>query len=241
MHKSGTTLISEILHKSGINMGVFDESVPYDKGNQYERKEVNVLNKELLDCGNEFSLKVTNLVRKENIEIKYLDEISEIIKKCDASYKNWGFKDPRMCLTYSVWRDFLPEHRLIVVYRNPVEVWRHYQPKKSSETESTFFRSWKIINAWYKYNSRIINYLGESKEKVILINYGNFMQDNKGFQHLEEFAGLKLVDSRKTELYRSKSKPSVAYCFWAWINHIFFSRDVNTLYGNFERLYREQA
>ncbi len=39
MHKSGTTLVAEMLHKSGINMGDFDESVSYDIGNQYERNE----------------------------------------------------------------------------------------------------------------------------------------------------------------------------------------------------------
>lgn len=39
MHKSGTTLVSQILHHSGIPMGDgFDENVTYDGGNKYERE-----------------------------------------------------------------------------------------------------------------------------------------------------------------------------------------------------------
>ena len=46
MHKSGTTLISQILHKSGINMGNFNEDVSYDQGNKYERPASQKINRE---------------------------------------------------------------------------------------------------------------------------------------------------------------------------------------------------
>jgi hypothetical protein len=45
MHKSGTTLVSEILHHSGINMGDdIDEHVSYDRGNKYEHESTLGLN-----------------------------------------------------------------------------------------------------------------------------------------------------------------------------------------------------
>lgn len=48
MHKSGTSLIAETLHKSGINMGYFDEQLSYDEANHYERWHTSELNHYLL-------------------------------------------------------------------------------------------------------------------------------------------------------------------------------------------------
>jgi len=62
MHKSGTTLISQILHKSGINMGEFNEDVSYDQGNQHERPAAQKINREILKCGDAHSLDVINSV-----------------------------------------------------------------------------------------------------------------------------------------------------------------------------------
>ena len=52
MHKSGTTLISETLHESGINMGEFSDiqqGIGYDEGHKYERRETQQINRQILD------------------------------------------------------------------------------------------------------------------------------------------------------------------------------------------------
>ena len=48
MHKSGTTLVSQMLHQSGINMGDFDPLVSYDRGNQYERESALQLDMDIM-------------------------------------------------------------------------------------------------------------------------------------------------------------------------------------------------
>ena len=48
MHKSGTTLLSQVLHHSGIDMGEIPDGVSYDKGNKYEDQESFHINMELI-------------------------------------------------------------------------------------------------------------------------------------------------------------------------------------------------
>jgi hypothetical protein len=57
MHKSGTTLVSEILHHSGIRMVENDSVESYDHGNHFEREDTNQFNKRLLGCGEASSIR----------------------------------------------------------------------------------------------------------------------------------------------------------------------------------------
>ena len=59
MHKSGTTLLSQILHHSGISMGEnFNESVSYSQGNKYERETTQQINKEILGDPTAYSIDI---------------------------------------------------------------------------------------------------------------------------------------------------------------------------------------
>ena len=48
MHKSGTSLVAQTLHESGIRMGAFDDRLDYERGHKYEHREFQQINRELL-------------------------------------------------------------------------------------------------------------------------------------------------------------------------------------------------
>ena len=48
MHKSGTSLVAQALHRSGIHMGDFQEHLDYDAGNKFEHHDFQAINRELL-------------------------------------------------------------------------------------------------------------------------------------------------------------------------------------------------
>jgi hypothetical protein len=58
MHKSGTTLIAETLHRSGIAMIGAETSGGYDDGNKMERAETRALNMQLLSDDETRSLRL---------------------------------------------------------------------------------------------------------------------------------------------------------------------------------------
>ncbi len=241
MHKSGTTLVSQILHQSGIDMGNFDISIQYDEGNQYERKETQEINKELLACGDNFSLDVVKSIDDaiprnfSKLQVRAVTLVNFLNRRHEA----WGFKDPRTCLTYQFWKSVLPEHKIVFVYRSPREVSKHYQRGLAPlnfimKTK----RYWKSIAAWYLYNSQCVRYLKNNRGIPFLaVNYSNLMTSDSIFKELEQFIGLPLVDCRRKSLYRSQeSARSAIFSLFEWSQAKFFSRPVNRLYNNLEEL-----
>jgi hypothetical protein len=234
MHKSGTTLVSKILHESGINMGDFDENIPYDRGNKYERLETMHSNYDLMKSEyNQFSLSVLKVVTDFSmIPGEVIKNIKSLINKLEARYNEWGFKDPKTCLTYEIWKKFIPDHKLIIVFRDPVELWLHYKPKAFINKVNSPLICWKVIKAWYIYNNQILQQLKNGNEiKKIVFEYNDFLNNDAFFQELEKFITKPLNDCRDKNLYRNKKKLSILFRIVAFLQKSISSRDVNNLYN----------
>jgi hypothetical protein len=238
MHKSGTTLISQILHYSGINMGAFDRNRSYDQGNQYERKESLELNMRILGCNySDHSLDVTLPIYSE-IEPDQKKEIIRIIESNCRVFKNWGFKDPRTCLTFDVWKKELPDYKVIAVFRDPFENWCHYTKKIAwRHPVRKITQGIKALQAWYIYNSEIIRCLeGASANQAFFIEFSKFMDSKRPFSDLEAFTDTELVDKRQKDLYRSKGKPGLVYNYCKAILSRFYSMEIDSLYQTLRNL-----
>ena len=158
MHKSGTTLISQTLHHSGINMGRFNKIESYDDGNKYERKETKIISHELLNSFSKHSLYTNNFIHSNHVKNSTEEKIKSLILYLNTKYYSWGFKDFRTCLTYSIWRKYLPKNKLIIVHRHPLEVWLHYQKSfPSRKFYQKINAGLKSLNTWYVYNSSLNN------------------------------------------------------------------------------------
>lgn len=202
MHKSGTTLVSQILHKSGISMGdEFDESVSYDQGNQWERRESWLINLDLVGCAEPdyFSLDHWKRVVAAPSE-PVAAAMDALIARCDRAGGDWGFKDPLTCITYRSWRSRLPAHRLVCVYRSPQEVMRHYGCRWRDPV-----RAWRVLRAWTSYNQGILDALELAGDGGLLVRYEALMNGDAEFHRLAAFTGRALTDMRRASSYRAKS------------------------------------
>ncbi len=195
MHKSGTTLVSEILHKSGINMvEQFDEEQGYYKGNKMERASTLDLNHEMLNSRGVSSLDIPVTPEALDPSPAQIKRMEEIIDDCNIRYKFWGFKDPRTCITYNIWKKLLPPHRLIVVYRHPAKILAHYN--KRSTFMDRISRYFRAMEKWKANNQLLLAHISQSEYPQIIINYEDLMRGDNTFKHLSEFVGLKLHDAR---------------------------------------------
>jgi len=238
MHKSGTTLVAQMLHKSGINMGDFDESVSYDAGNKYERKEPLELNKEMLGCSYaDFSLDVFRPVEKMVVTTDLQSKILNLVNSLNNRYSDWGFKDPRSCLTYSIWRDLLPEHRLIFVYRPPWEVCQHYiKNVPFYRILFKYIRSWKAAKVWYSYNTELLRYIENTRNKYIMINFTEFMKKSEAIQELQHLIDIPLVDCRNSDLYRAIGVSGFSNSMISLMGSVSASDNPKKLYQRLESL-----
>ena len=218
MHKSGTTLVSQILHNSGINMvETSGEDISYDEGNKYERQSVLDLNMELLgarDC------EVRDLPKPQGLDMTAAqqDRMRRIIADCNAEATNWGFKDPRSAYTYPLWRKELPNHRIIAIYRQPDEIWPRFRWQGLRKRYLNPLWAWQFLSRWMEHNLSLIEYLQSASSPYLLLDYREMMGTDTEINRLRAFVDAPIKDMRRTELYRTK-RPRADLClsFAGWL------------------------
>lgn len=225
MHKSGTTVVTQMLHESGINMGEFASDLGYNEDNKYERHETQTLNRQILHgylipplayllkrpfrsqfdrAGYRRNRDSVALIRQRALrrhlaQDPLADEMAALIDQHEAAYADWGFKDPRTCLTYPVWQRHLPPHRVIVVYRHYNQLLRRYRV-----TGRHLPHLFRVLHGWTVYNQAILDALAATAVPTIVLNYERLMQGEEEFRRLNTFVGRSLNDARDPNLYRNR-------------------------------------
>lgn len=199
MHKSGTTLTAQLLHGSGINMGFDLNDGEEDYGaEKCEGRLLREINNSLLGSKGVFSLDVD--VPQHFLEQSLNAERIGKLIEAQSSYPDWGMKNPIQTLTYSFWESRLPEHKLILVFRSPESVAKHYIRSRPG-----YKVYWRALATWKQYNQQILKLLSEvPAQERILINYDRMLKDDSEFKRLEKFVGKPLIDQRR----KTKSKPA---------------------------------
>jgi len=133
MHRSGTSLVCNVLERMGLFMG-------YEKDDNNEATFFLTINKELLkkmnsswDCPpsrEEISSKQTICVEhaaqslRKKSEKAFWGPMHRSIsgEKRKTEKIRWGWKDPRNTFTLPIWREIFPQCKVIHVCRNPFDV-----------------------------------------------------------------------------------------------------------------------
>jgi hypothetical protein len=203
MHKSGTTLLARALHESGIVMGQeFPKDADYAKV-KYEAKWAQNISDDILGMSRKrLSLDVTsNALPADGVSESALLAIRENAGRLCSLYDDWGFKDPRAALTYPYWKDSLPPHKVIVIYRDPIEVWRRYARVDHKWWSRTAFR------VWCDYNKCILESVDTGgNADVLVLKFEDVLSTQDEWARLEKFVGRELTDVRDP----GQSKFSVA-------------------------------
>jgi len=201
MHKSGTTLVSQMLHKSGVSMGEeFDEGISYDEGNQWERRESFLINLDIVRCSEAAYYSLDQYTGADPpIADALRDRMQRLIEAAEARGGDWGFKDPLTCLTYPIWRTVLPAHRLIGVYRGPHEVMRHYRVRDFDPLHAR-----RVLRAWTAYNAGVVDALEHAALPGLLLRYEALMREERELERFASFLARPLVDTRRPSEHRAK-------------------------------------
>ena len=217
MHKSGTTLVSQILHHSGINMGDnIENGASYDRGNQYERESTWRLNEDILQAREVRSIYISSPKQRQFSEAQR-ERMRQIIGTCNQQYGHWGFKDPRTCLVYPFWAAELPAHKLIVIYRHPSEPWPRYRPRHGRNLYREPYLAWQYLQSWCEHNQNILTYLQETTRPFIVLEYRRLVTTESEFDRLQQFLGQPLVDRRQPKLYRNHKQQYKLLSLAGWL------------------------
>ena len=226
MHKSGTTLVSQLLHASGINMGNFNTDLSYNRGNVYERHETQDINRDLLrgylipplgtmlkrprydKAGYKFNSDSLAIVRYSSFMNTFPLKSEErrmmkVITDCEQKYKDWGFKDPRTCITYPCWKKVLPNHRVIVVFRSCSQLLSRYKLRGLGRFNLP--KLFRLMHTWTIYNYSVITSIEKSGTSVLVVSYEELMNGETELERLSKFVRKPLIDMRDSLKYRKRS------------------------------------
>jgi len=179
MHRSGTSLIANILRDAGVEFGEDYELLDPQSDNPEgfcEHKEVVTLNDKLLE-----SLDGTwfNPPLSLTLDFEQKDKLIRLRKNLLSRSIN-GVKDPRISLFVKEW--CRSEDKLIVCIRNPVDV-------ASSLKERNDFPEWFSSILWVIYNNSIFDLI--KKRDCQIVDYDNLINNrSEEIKGVSEYLGL---------------------------------------------------
>jgi hypothetical protein len=194
MHRSGTSMVAGLLHGDGICMGkAFRKVLPQNPLGFFEEESFRQLNDAfLLEAGytvKEWSAEFSETALKTDT----LHEAVNLIGQWNKSNGSWGWKDPRTCLTISLWlkvlqsKGLLRRTNIIVVNRSVSAVSKSLVARGDVNNIS----HGEALYAMYHENLEkgILEYC--ERLRILRIDYEQLL-DGPDFDRLQEFCGLEM-------------------------------------------------
>jgi GT2 family glycosyltransferase/glycosyltransferase involved in cell wall biosynthesis len=185
-HRSGTSMVTRLLHQCGLDLGPESDLMPAQADNPdgfWEHLRFVGLNDEILNSlGGAWDLPPK---LDENFADKRLDPLREkaraLVHQFDET-KIWGWKDPRNSLTWPFWKDVLPSLKTLIVVRNPLEVASSMR-KRNGTSYAFGLRLWEI------YNRRLLNATNTTER--LITRYDAFFENPESeLARIARFIGL---------------------------------------------------
>src|SRR5438270_239588 len=185
-HRSGTSMLTSLLHACGLYLGPENALMPPQTDNPegfWEHLGFVALNDELLNgLGGAWDLPPRI---DENFKDSRLDPLrmkAKLLIEGFDSARVWGWKDPRNSLTLPFWLNVLPGLKTLIMVRNPLEA-AHSMRERNGTSYSFGLRLWEI------YNRRVIEAVDE-KDRLVT-HYDSFFRDAESeLRRIVRFVGL---------------------------------------------------
>ena len=201
MHRSGTSMIAQLLLEIGLDLG--DTSGFYGADSWNERGYI-----EQIDVINVNSKLITGFERTKNraksfmSKLVYLNmpahqkiqkranKMKHSITKIGSRYSDKVVKDTRFCLTIDSWRDYVSIEKVIVCLRHPTETILSLKKRQNIPL-------WLGYRFWNYHVKSLLNHLGS--EPTLFINF-NILASSEYEQELNRIACFFKLEKAKYEL-----------------------------------------
>ncbi|MEX2395070.1 MAG: chromosome partitioning protein ParA, partial [Actinomycetota bacterium] len=123
MHRSGTSLVANVLHHAGINMG--DDLLPADVGNRHGYYEDALIHDVHVEMMRSAGVADAFTVTPDDLPLTVEDALRERARGVIASRSaqdRWGWKEPRSALFCDFWNDLVGDLRFVFCLRDPTLV-----------------------------------------------------------------------------------------------------------------------
>ena len=157
MHRSGTSLLAQILHRIGVYWGEPDQLMPandYNLDGYWEYQPIVKFHDRVLRAfGGDWKSPPTMVdVWWTLPEYQHFVQEAQILIQPFRSHPVWGWKDPRTVLLLPFWQAVLDDYDVyhLLMVRNPLEVALSLSPR---DADSVSFL--QALHLWVAYQSRL--------------------------------------------------------------------------------------
>lgn len=179
MHRSGTSLVANVLGQAGLDLGLRGDvglGVGQPRGHFEDRDFYNLHEAILAASGRScFTVGEDSLGEIPPV----FAERARALVAARGDRPFWGWKDPRTCLFLDLWERHLPQTRYLFLYRHPVDValslWRRNTDPELSQDPWLAFRAWEL------YNWRLLAFLDRHPERCFVAHAPALATDLAGF------------------------------------------------------------
>lgn len=188
MHRSGTSMVTRLLNLCGVYLGEeteLDRKAPDNPEGYWENIKFLQVSDKILslfdgawDLPPEFP---SNWTSSGKLKMpKY--QAKELLESFEEE-EPWGWKDPRTSLTLPFWQALIPNLKILVVIRNPLDISRSLSQRGYSSVQ---FHA-RLINTYFE---NIIAHT-EDHSQVLVTHYDVFFQDPENeLQRITQFLEL---------------------------------------------------
>lgn len=165
-------MVARLLHACGAFLGPEDElfkSSPDNPDGYFESRSFVKLNEDLMtQVGGRWDVPPSFPAGWEltSAAVPFLERAADLIER--ARRQKWGWKDPRTSLTISFWQRLLPDLKVVVCVRNPLEVARSLFVRGDFNNPSHF-------QLWLTYYRRLLPAV--RPEQRLVTHYRSYFHD----------------------------------------------------------------
>ena len=172
MHRSGTSMVTKLLHESGLYLGPDSDLIqpgPANPEGYWENRRFVQINSRILKelrGGWDYPPPVPETWSGQPLDA--LRVKAEAVLADFAGHEPWGWKDPRNCLTLPFWLQMLDSVRVVLIVRNPLET------AESLRKRNGFSHALGLA-LWHTYYHRVCEVTTPSER--IVTHYDVYFQD----------------------------------------------------------------
>lgn len=209
-HRSGTSLLSQLLHRAGLFLG--DEllgAMPSNPYGHFEDVEIVRLHEAILrDHGDTWHVTRPSAF---HIRPEHWATMQRHVQKRSAEHPIWGFKDPRVCFFLGAWKYLMPGSRFVVVYRDPAESVYSLERRQASDllasrgNAALHRRFWREadhgMRMWIAYNRAVLNFVNEHREDCLVVPFTHLRRGFPVIAEINRRFGTDLLEIPTTAVF----------------------------------------
>lgn len=180
MHRSGTSTVAGVLHMNKVIMGTYQTFWPRPLNQNpkgfYENYDFRNINDQILKLSDYDVKSYKTDIPFVQTNDQIFSKMGKLVQNCNLQFEDWGWKDPRTCLTVKYWVETIcklglsDDIKIIFVVRKASSVARSLKKRNQLPLDQG-------LELWRSYTDRALEFCNESQLPIHYCSFEALLDD----------------------------------------------------------------